>query len=580
MPAPPPPLPFPCRSCLKIQATAFDLMDPSQDSSRSGYYTPAQPGFYYGSGAPHGDPYPPAPTVWQQPKLVGRNQASRPVGIGPPPPTPAQYYSQHLPPIAEPSQMDVLMNMVQRFLDDNTEIKQRLGVLETGGISPSTPAPAKRGIAAQRGGQITQAKTRGQRHHVTAVGGGGSENNITIDLALDASSVSDFATDTDYPSDNNNLSDVATDYRSDASTDHPSDACDSTGPIALNSLDLSDVELHLLQSFVTKVSHWLDPLSVRTNELTDKVYPSPFFEFGIMYTRNASLCIQVAKQAMKDLKDRDAWPSGLKHEPTEPEPWDLPLLNKLAKTQTNPNAAAKAKIGCQSERQNKRRKAYLSKEVSGPDENSGESHEAWKYSKLIHDLEEFWFSRTNENNLQKYIHVSLGRLSHRIPIYAPYNFGISDDWLVEKRHKPENKQLLDDWGTHVEPDDWLESVPVFDGSTAGTDGFGPIRFGSQSLPSPGQSPHALHHALPWSRQPSASSADHYVLSGGVSQRRLDFNLLVRPSAYPAPVETGGTAGTQTAVFFDGRPVRRTGSSPSPFELRGVETLDPGGLNIH
>jgi hypothetical protein len=28
--------------------------------------------------------YPPAPTVWQRPKLVGRNQASRLVGIGPP----------------------------------------------------------------------------------------------------------------------------------------------------------------------------------------------------------------------------------------------------------------------------------------------------------------------------------------------------------------------------------------------------------------------------------------------------------------------------------------------------------------
>jgi hypothetical protein len=139
------------------------------------------------------------------------------------------------------------MNMVQRLLDDNTEIKQRLGVLETGGISPLTPAPANRGIAAQRGGRITQAKTRGQRRRVTVVGGGGSETNVTIDPALDASSASDFATDTDYPSDNDNPSDAATGYRSDASTDHLSNACDSAGPIALNSLDLSDTELRLLQ---------------------------------------------------------------------------------------------------------------------------------------------------------------------------------------------------------------------------------------------------------------------------------------------------------------------------------------------
>jgi hypothetical protein len=34
--------------------------------------------------------------------------------------------------------MDVLMNMVQRLLDDNTEINQHLGVLEMGSISPKS----------------------------------------------------------------------------------------------------------------------------------------------------------------------------------------------------------------------------------------------------------------------------------------------------------------------------------------------------------------------------------------------------------------------------------------------------------
>jgi hypothetical protein len=105
--------------------------------------------------------------------------------------------------------MDILMNMVQRLFDDNTEIKQRLGVLETGGIPPSRPSPVSRGIAAQRGGRITEAKTRGQRRRVTVVGGGGSENNIPIDPALDGSSASDFSTDTDYPSDTDNPSSAA-----------------------------------------------------------------------------------------------------------------------------------------------------------------------------------------------------------------------------------------------------------------------------------------------------------------------------------------------------------------------------------
>ncbi|KAJ7797158.1 hypothetical protein B0H14DRAFT_2619266 [Mycena olivaceomarginata] len=104
------------------------------------------------------------------------------------------------------------------------------------------------------------------------------------------------------------------------------------------------------------------------------------------------------------------------------------------------------------------RDVYLSDEVSGPDEESGGILDAWKvrcavaaekatypasltktkflevlipawcsppYSKLIHDLEEFWFSQTEETNYR----VWLGRL--RIPNLEPYNLGIADGWLAE-----------------------------------------------------------------------------------------------------------------------------------------------------
>ncbi|KAJ7350080.1 hypothetical protein DFH08DRAFT_997525 [Mycena albidolilacea] len=75
--------------------------------------------------------------------------------------------------------------------------------------------------------------------------------------------------------------------------------------------------------------------------------------------------------------------------------------------------------------------------------------------------------------------------------------------------------------------------------------------------------HALVAPAVAGRQPSASSADHYVLSGGVfyeAQRHLDFNLLVRPSAYPAPVETAETAGTQLGEAQEGFFVRFLGST--------------------
>ncbi|KAJ7339701.1 hypothetical protein DFH08DRAFT_812078 [Mycena albidolilacea] len=212
------------------------------------------------------------------------------------------------------------------------------------------------------------------------------------------------------------------------------------------------------------------PTSSRT-----RFIPLRFFCFGVTYTRNASLCIQVAKQAMRDLKDTDTWLSGIKCELTEPEPWDLPFLNELAKEsfrnlkkswrmQTNPNAAAKAKIGRQSERQNKRRKAktknickivdtFGTAQRLQPDFLRDISHKQWKKSQapmriLVRATKRGRSGILVQRNERKqstkiYLHIP-GLSSHRIPIYAPYNFGISDDWLAENRRKPEKEQLLDD----------------------------------------------------------------------------------------------------------------------------------------
>ncbi|KAJ6621939.1 hypothetical protein B0H10DRAFT_2214747 [Mycena sp. CBHHK59/15] len=98
---------------------------------------------------------------------------------------------------------------------------------------------------------------------------------------------------------------------------------------------------------------------------------------------------------------------------------------------------------------------FLSDEVSGPEDNSGESKEAWKYSDLIHDLERFRLdgdsiSPAAELNL-KYDRVGAGRCSDRIPRYAPYDFGMSVEWLKANRDVPANKRLLKDWGKWPEP---------------------------------------------------------------------------------------------------------------------------------
>jgi hypothetical protein len=77
---------------------------------------------------------------------------------------------------------------------------------------------------------------------------------------------------------------------------------------------------------------------------------------------------------------------------------------------------------------------------------------AFQYSNLIHDLEDTWFRKFNKTS-QKYVRVRLGRPSNRIPIYAPYNFGISTKWLAENADRPETRDFLKGWGAFSEPAD-------------------------------------------------------------------------------------------------------------------------------
>ncbi|KAJ6484591.1 hypothetical protein C8R45DRAFT_1098750 [Mycena sanguinolenta] len=129
---------------------------------------------------------------------------------------------------------------------------------------------------------------------------------------------------------------------------------------------------------------------------------------------------------------------------------------------------------------------YLSDEVSESEEGSGETKEAWKvrlagaaklpvdatsqkklkileilvpswrsepYSTIIHDLQRFrldGLSATQELALT-YHRVGMGRPSDRIPIYAPYNFGISTQWWRENHHVPANKSMLKGWMKYPEP---------------------------------------------------------------------------------------------------------------------------------
>ncbi|KAJ7933183.1 hypothetical protein B0H13DRAFT_2262922 [Mycena leptocephala] len=125
---------------------------------------------------------------------------------------------------------------------------------------------------------------------------------------------------------------------------------------------------------------------------------------------------------------------------------------------------------------------YLSDEVSGPESDS-ETPEDWKfrlatlanlrndptslkathilevlipgwrdeqYTQLIHSLQNR-HQKKGKGNSKQYHRVYAGRLSTRIPRYAPYNSGIKQDWLEDSKKNPDLALQIMDWGNYSEP---------------------------------------------------------------------------------------------------------------------------------
>lgn len=73
----------------------------------------------------------------------------------------------------------------------------------------------------------------------------------------------------------------------------------------------------------------------------------------------------------------------------------------------------------------------------------------------LHDLSTIASGLLSENERQKIQLIRVpdtGRASLRIPVIAPYNFGINNEWLQTNKLKPENTRLLSDWGKHPDPE--------------------------------------------------------------------------------------------------------------------------------
>ncbi|KAJ6585873.1 hypothetical protein B0H19DRAFT_1228107 [Mycena capillaripes] len=188
----------------------------------------------------------------------------------------------------------------------------------------------------------------------------------------------------------------------------------------------TDVESDASSGFVTSLfrrccrvsgSDWPNPGDIHKNPITGQVYPIPRFQQRVDDEYNKALCVSVAQQAARELRDRECWPQGLKPRQDGSDPnWDFVHLLHCSKeafrnlkrgwkrNQTPELVAKKAST----DRQLKRREEksvqsnssaaeiaedlqlpqrfvrdaahaeYQSDEVSGPESDSGELKEAWK----------------------------------------------------------------------------------------------------------------------------------------------------------------------------------------------------------
>ncbi|KAJ7292020.1 hypothetical protein C8J57DRAFT_1589010 [Mycena rebaudengoi] len=395
-------------------------------------------------------------------------------------PTPShrQYLASRTLPPAQPqfaipeerTQLDQLLDMMQMLLHDTGELKEPVASIEgTLAQSATSDSAPMRGFTAQRGGQITQAKTRAAARNT----------HQPRDIH-------------DHPPIDPLLSGTTTD-----DTDREPESLDEDR-VELDSMDLTQTERCALQhSYVTQAfrcrcnvpgRNWPDPEQPRVNLTTNEVYPTPFLRLTVKDERNKRIFIEVGEQVFQELQDKSCWPAKLSRLQADPDPaWDVAYLGDLAKQsfrgfkkQWNETRKIETALRAEANRSNNRRLKRRQRA-----KGSEESRDAWKvrlaaaanksldpdslknteYSNLIRAMEEFKVDgREDTAPLHQLVYdrVCLGRVSNRIPKYAPYNFGISKQWFDANGRLPAHKTLFKDWNGWPEPADCAPILGQYD----------------------------------------------------------------------------------------------------------------------
>ncbi|KAJ7611136.1 hypothetical protein DFH06DRAFT_1245364 [Mycena polygramma] len=446
--------------------------------------------------------------------FAGESSHPYDTGTTPTPANRYQRPLQQFPIPEESMKMDRLLDMMQALLNDNVEIKERLSYVEST-ISKPAASTAVRGLPAARGGRLMRSATAAMATLRTQQHVSGDSDDETVDPSLRRSasaSTTDVSTDSELEPasvDEDSSADLADIDLSEKEQRALQDfltkkfrlVCGVEGsrwpdptvrrsnattgqvyPTPFFDLRVSDHQNRAVLLAVAKeVNEELKDKDAWPSELRrPRTEPHPTWDVAFLVSlakvsfrsfrrqwndnkkRAAGIKAGVAGQIDRRLKRRKRKSKQLGkviEEYAQRHGLNLEFLTDLINEQ------------------------YLSDEVSGPDD-SDETKEEWelrlaaaadlvldrrarnppgflevlipewrsdRYSDLIHHIEKFRFDTKGEDTTLHYNRVCVGRLSDRIPKFAPYNFGIARDWFERHRGQPEYRPILKTWGSYPEP---------------------------------------------------------------------------------------------------------------------------------
>ncbi|KAJ7233435.1 hypothetical protein C8J57DRAFT_1729472, partial [Mycena rebaudengoi] len=285
---------------------------------------------------------------------------------------------------------------------------------------------------------------------------------------------------------------------------------------SLDKKERTAVKKHVTETFrrtcgVPKTRPWPDPTVERKNPITREILLSPLKMMrppGVSKTAvwDNQLLVTMAKKSFRGFKrdwkaTNDAVAAKNAEDNDRKNRWYRRRCTKLKHVVTQVAAVPNKHGQSAATLTSTLNEQHLSDEASGPEDEAVESKDAWKvrmaiqhgvkdlspaslkkyqflevlqspwrssqYSDISLELHSKWeasLSAREQGNFQ-YTRVRTDRKSPRIPVLAPFDFGISPEWLEMSLNDPTVAPLIADWNTFGNPDRFVSEM-IHNGTAA------------------------------------------------------------------------------------------------------------------